>query len=554
MPDHPHPLLRISNLSISFGNIPAIRSLNLEVNRGEIVALVGESGSGKSITALSVLGLLSTPPAFYEDGNILFSADGNSVLDLLENNHVLTVRGNRIGMVFQEPMSALNPVMTCGRQVAEVLRRHLGRSVKQARAEAIWWLERVRIPDAVQAYDKYPHQMSGGQKQRVMIALAMCCRPQLLVCDEPTTALDVRVQQHILELIADLQSETGMGVLFITHDLGVVRRIAHRAVVVHQGVVVEAGPTNRIFTQPAHAYTRALLACRPASQPKGMRLPVVADFMEGAPVPAPVPLPKVPISDTLVSVQHLVVSFPTRRNFWGRPTAFFNAVDGVSFIIKQGETVGLVGESGCGKTTLGRTLLRLVAPSGGSVEVAGKDLSGLNPQEWRSMRKEVQLVFQDPFAALNPRLTVADALEEPLILQGMKPKERRKKMQELLSLVQLPQNAAGRYPHQFSGGQRQRIVIARALAPGPVFLVCDESVSALDVSVQAQVLNLLNDLKAELGLTLLFISHDLAVVRYMSDRILVMHQGQIVEQGDAEQIFRTPGHPYTQALLAATPL
>lgn len=554
MATEPLPLLHIRNLAIGFGGAPAVKDISLQVNRGEIVALVGESGSGKSITALSILGLLPTPPAVYLGGQILFSADGKTAIDLVRSGAALTVRGSRIGMVFQEPMSALNPVMTCGRQVAEVLQRHLGLSGRQARAEATRWLERVRIPDVAAAYRKYPHQMSGGQKQRVMIALAMCCRPQLLVCDEPTTALDVTVQQHILELIAELQQETGMGVLFITHDLGLVGRFAHRAVVVHQGEVMEAGPASTMFAQPEHAYTRALLACRPAAQPKGWRLPIVADFMSGDKVHSPQPLPEIPVGETLVSVQDLVVRFATRRNLWGKPTQYFNAVDGVSFNIQEGETLGLVGESGCGKTTLGRTLLRLVVPAGGTVHIAGKELSALKHHELHQLRKEVQLVFQDPFAALNPKLTVADALEEPLLVQGMAGTPRRRKVQQLLDLVQLPRDAAHRYPHQFSGGQRQRIVIARALAPGPSFLVCDESVSALDVSVQAQVLNLLNDLKAELKLTLLFISHDLSVVRYISNRILVMHKGRIVEQGDAETLFRSPQHPYTQQLLAATPL
>jgi peptide/nickel transport system ATP-binding protein len=536
------PLLQIKNLFIGFAQggevVPAVKGLNLEVDRGEIVALVGESGSGKSVTALSILQLLALPPSVQTSGAILFSERGELPVNLLQHKAIQQIRGNRIGMIFQEPMSALNPVMTCGRQVQEVLMQHKSLAPKAAKAATIGWLEKVQIPDPQNAYHKYPHQMSGGQKQRVMIAMAMCCSPALLLCDEPTTALDVTVQQHILELIKELQRETGMGVLFITHDLGVVAQIADKVAIIYRGELVERGTTQQIFTAPGHAYTKALVACRPAAQAKGSRLPIVSDFLEGANSTAgskqvPEPIIK---ADVLVAVKNLSVSFTIKRNIWGAAIKTFTAVDGVCFEIYRGETLGLVGESGCGKTTLGRSLLRLAAPSGGNIFISGNDITALDNRYIKSFRKDVQLVFQDPFAALNPRLTIGDALEEPLLLQQAyaSGKERRKKVSQLLDLVQLPAEAARRYPHQFSGGQRQRIVIARALVPGPHFLVCDESVSALDVSVQAQVLNLLNDLKNELGLTLLFISHDLGVVRYMSDRIMVMQKGKIVESGLAD--------------------
>lgn len=554
-------LLHIKNLSIGFssgkGIMPAVSNLNLLVQRGEIVALVGESGSGKSITALSILQLLPSPPALYTSGSILFSDQGAGPVDLLQYKAIEQIRGNKIGMIFQEPMSALNPVMTCGRQIAEVLQQHRNLSRKAAAAAAVYWLEKVHIPHAAAAYHKYPHQMSGGQKQRVMIALALCCRPSLLICDEPTTALDVTVQKHILELIGELQQESGMGVLFITHDLGVVAQIAHKAAIIYRGDLLETGTTNQIFNHPQHPYTKALLSCRPAVQPKGNRLPVVADFLnEAAIAPKTTPVAGTRNEERVfVQVQDLVVTFPIARNIWGRTLQSFNAVDGVSFQIRQGETMGLVGESGCGKTTLGKALLRLVQPASGTIQIGEHLVTHFAQKNLLPYRKEVQLVFQDPFAALNPRLTIGDALQEPLLLQPQYRNrgERNKRVRQLLHLTQLPGNALNRYPHEFSGGQRQRIVIARALAPGPTFLVCDESVSALDVSVQAQVLNLLNDLKAELGLTMLFISHDLGVVRYMSDQLMVMYQGKIVESGPAESIYHHPQNAYTKQLLAAIP-
>ncbi|TCJ12419.1 ABC transporter ATP-binding protein [Flaviaesturariibacter flavus] len=547
------PLLQIENLQVRFGDAaPVLHPLRLAITRGELLALVGESGSGKSVTALSLLRLL--PPAAQLSGAVHFQVDGNTI-DLLQVNErtLQNIRGNRIAFIFQEPMTALNPVLTCGRQLTEVLRRHKGLSKNDAERSAVEWLRKVRLPDPEGMMKRYPHQLSGGQKQRVMIAIALCCGPDLLICDEPTTALDVTVQKTILELIRSLQQELGTAVLFITHDLGVVADIADRVAILYRGELLETGTRDEVLRAPKHPYTRALLACRPAGRPKNEPLPVVADVLEGKPAPAPLP-PVACGPGPTVEIRDLVVSYPVRRNLWGRVTETFTAVDGVSLDIRQGETLGLVGESGCGKSTLGRALLRLVEPTSGSIRVGGQSLQEFSAKELAAYRRAVQLVFQDPYSALNPRLTIGEALEEPLRVHRRGARaEQRKRAATLLDQVGLPAAAAARYPHAFSGGQRQRIVIARALALSPQVLVCDESVSALDVSVQAQVLNLLNELRRELGLTLLFISHDLSVVRYMSDRIAVMQAGKIVELGDAEAVYRNPGHPYTKALLEAIP-
>jgi peptide/nickel transport system ATP-binding protein len=557
------PLLAINDLSVAFRTegevVQATKDISLAVQRGEILALVGESGSGKSVTSLSILQLLPSPPAEYTSGSIQFT-DGTSTIDLLRlsPNELRQIRGHRIAMIFQEPMTSLNPVMKCGPQVAEAILQHKKVSAAEARQQAISWFRKVQLLDPEGLYHRYPHQLSGGQKQRVMIAMAMCCQPALLICDEPTTALDVTVQKTILQLIKDLQQEQNMGVIFITHDLGVVAEIADRVAIMYKGEIVEQGDTQSIFQHARHPYTKALIACRPALHPKGEKLPVVADFLQAAKEPPSVQKIQEPAPVTqerLVEVQDLTVKFPTKTNLLGKPLAFITAVDRVSFDIYQGETLGLVGESGCGKTTLGRTLLRLVEPSNGQIRINGTDITTLSSQELKRFRKEVQLVFQDPYSSLNPRLTIGDALEEPIQVTGLlqSRQERKKRVADLLDKVSLPSGAAHRYPHEFSGGQRQRIVIARALSLSPTFLVCDESVSALDVSVQAQVLNLLNDLKRELGLTLLFISHDLSVVRYMSDRLMVMHHGKIVESGESEQVYNHPQSEYTQKLLAAIP-
>jgi peptide/nickel transport system ATP-binding protein len=563
----PQPVLSISNLSVNFlsgdGIHQAVKNVSLEVNAGEIVALVGESGSGKSVTALSILRLLPSPPAQVESGQIIFSNPGKAPTDLLtlDQDSLRAIRGNNISMVFQEPMTSLNPVYTCGEQVTEVLRAHRKISKEEALKQTIYWFERVDLPDPAGICTRFPHQLSGGQKQRVMIAMAMCCRPGILICDEPTTALDVTVQKNILQLIKTLQHETGMGVIFITHDLGVVAEIADRALVMFQGSIVESGVVSELFRSPVHPYTRALLACRPAHHRRGDRLPVVSDFLSDPDNKAKLSTPK-PGSESqttdaepLIHVENLSVLFPNKKNWLGKTLTYTKAVNRISFDVLQNETLGVVGESGCGKTTLGRALLKLIPVTEGKIYFRQADLDLYTSDELRTLRKQLQIVFQDPYSSLNPRKKIGYAIEEPLKVHRLitDAGERRKRVIELLEKVGLEAEHYHRYPHEFSGGQRQRIVIARALALRPSFIICDESVSALDVSVQAQVLNLLNDLKKEFGFTIVFISHDLSVVRYFSDRILVMNKGEIEESGPADQIYEKPVKDYTKKLIAAIP-
>lgn len=566
------PLLSIQNLGISFTNgnqlKPAVQDISFTVGHGEVVAVVGESGSGKSVSALSILQLLDPKNTRYTSGEIMFSRDGHHSVNLLnlDGKSMRRIRGADIAMVFQEPMTALNPVFTCGQQVTEAIRAHLSIPRDAARQKCLDLFRQVQLPEPERIFSSYPHEISGGQKQRVMIAMAISCQPALLIADEPTTALDVTVQKSILELLAQLRAQTNMGMLFITHDFGVVKDIADRVVVLYRGAIVEQNTKEAIFRDPRHPYTKALLNCRPILYPKGKRLPVVADFLQNdQPAPATSQLPtgspsgeqaisgQAPIP--LLTVDALSVQYPVKRNFWGSATAFKKAVDSVSFEVYQGETLGLVGESGCGKTSLGRALLRLIPSCNGKILYQGKDLNSMEGKELRTLRQELQIVFQDPYSSLNPRITIGDAIMEAMTVQGLGkgPRERKDRVMALLEKVQLQSDHFNRYPHAFSGGQRQRIGIARALALEPRFIVFDESVSALDVSVQAQVLNLINDLKASFNFTALFISHDLGVVRYISDRIMVMQAGKIEELGNAETVFNHPRAAYTRKLLNAIP-
>jgi peptide/nickel transport system ATP-binding protein len=574
------PLLSIEDLSVDFisenQTTHAVKNVSFSVNRGETVAIVGESGSGKTVTSLSILQLLPSPPAKYSSGKILFS-ENDAFENLLEKNHneLKHIRGNKIAMIFQEPMSSLNPVFSCGYQVMEAILAHkkavsTGKQVstKQARQQAIEWFSKVKLPDPEKIFSRYPHQLSGGQKQRVMIAMAMCCHPSLLICDEPTTALDVTVQKTILQLIGELQKEQNIGIIFITHDLGVVAEVADKAVVMYQGKIVEQNSIKEIFNNPQHPYTKALLDCRPVNHQRGERLPIVSDFLKDDLIPVTndeLQDKRLRTGDknqqsrnqelkTLIEIKNLSVWFPSKKNLFGNATAHIKAVDDVSFDVYKGETLGLVGESGCGKTTLGRALLRLIEPTSGRIIYDGIDLTAKKRDELKSLRKEIQIIFQDPYSSLNSRITIGSAIAEPMNVHHIFHGEKRKeKVIELLEKVDLNAEHFNRYPHEFSGGQRQRIVIARALALSPSFIVCDESVSALDVSVQAQVLNLLNDLKKEFGLTMIFISHDLSVVRYISDRIMVMNNGKIVESGNADDIYFKPKVDYTKQLIASLP-
>jgi peptide/nickel transport system ATP-binding protein len=558
------PLLQIKDLQIGFFEnetiAKALNSSSFNIAKGKMVAIVGESGSGKSVTALSLLQLL--PKQATVSGDILFCNDGKTQEDLnkLSAKEISKIRGNKISMIFQEPMTSLNPVYTCGNQVMEALIQHKKITKEEARQKTIALFEQVSLPEPTAMLKRYPHQLSGGQKQRVMIAMAMSCNPSLLIADEPTTALDVRVQKSILKLLKKLQEENDMSVLLITHDLALVADYADEVIVMYKGSIVEQGNTKTILTNPQHNYTKALLACKPAANSKGKKLPVINDSMN----PNAEILLKEDLQNTLaapvenkiiLSVEDLEVYFTKSKNIFGKTTAVHKAVDGVSFKVNKNETIGLIGESGCGKTTLGRAILHLIKPTAGKIVLNGKDISTLREKELRVIRKNLQIVFQDPYGSLNPRISIGDAIMEPLSVHNMykNKKERKEKVVSLLEKVSLDANHFNRFPHQFSGGQRQRICIARALALDPSFLVFDESVSALDVSVQAQVLNLINDLKAALNFTAIFISHDLSVVHYISDRILVMNNGKIVEEGTADEIYFNPSDNYTKQLIESIP-
>jgi peptide/nickel transport system ATP-binding protein len=581
-------LLEVIDLQTFFsteeGVTKAVDKVSFTIYRGETVGIVGESGSGKSVTSLSIMRLITSPPGNIVGGQILYYPnDDTEAIDLLKisEKEMRQYRGNEIAMIFQEPMTSLNPVFTCGNQVTEAILLHQKTSKTEAKRLTLELFEKVQLPDPERVFKAYPHQLSGGQKQRVMIAMAMSCNPNILIADEPTTALDVTVQKRILELMADLRREIDASIIFITHDLGVIAEVADRVIVMYKGKIVEQGLIQDIFLNPQHPYTKSLLACRPPLDYRMAKLPVVADFMDVVknddgsieitekqvslnqiiesvkvkPEATKARLKKLTTQTPILEVKNLKTWFATEKNFFGKTTKYVKAVDDVSFVVYPGETLGLVGESGCGKTTLGRTILRLAEAQEGEVFFEGRDILKLSPKELKALRKDVQIIFQDPYSSLNPRMTIGNAIIEPMQVHHILNTDaaRKERVIELLKTVGLEARHYERYPHEFSGGQRQRICIARALALNPKFIICDESVSALDVSVQAQVLNLLMELREKFNFTYIFISHDLSVVKFMSDRMIVMNQGKIEEIGVADDIYNNPQKAYTQQLIEAIP-
>jgi peptide/nickel transport system ATP-binding protein len=553
-------LLRVSDLRVSFRIdknhlVEAVKGISFAIPRNTTVALVGESGSGKSVSSLAVMGLLSADTAIVDPSSKLeFEGRNLLAMSIAERRDLC---GKDISMIFQEPMTSLNPVFTVGFQIEEVLRLHMGMSGQQAHARAIALLEEVGLPTPATKVNAYPNQLSGGQQQRVMIAMAIACEPKLLIADEPTTALDVTIQKQIIDLIDTLCKKHKMSVLFITHDLALVGEIADQVIVMRNGEIREQGDVHQIFDNPQDAYTKALLHCRPSLETRPWRLPVIADYLEGEGA-AKIALKERPrglsgAEDILLDVRNLGKSFYSRTGLFGRQE--FHAVQDVSFKLARGKTLGVVGESGSGKTTVGLTLLRLHQATAGQAWFEGKDIIAMPNKEFMPYKRRIQIIFQNPYASLNPRFTVGQILLEPMQIHriGANDSERTDMALQWLSKVGLPRTAFHRYPHEFSGGQRQRIAIARCLTMKPEVLVCDESVSALDVSVQAQVLNLLQDLQEEFGLSYIFISHDLAVVKYIADQVMVMHQGKVVELANSDELYRNPTHPYTRALLSAIP-
>jgi peptide/nickel transport system ATP-binding protein len=559
------PLLSVKNLCVDFvtpeGVVSAVDDVSFDVPMGKTVGIVGESGSGKSVTSLAIMRLLQQPPAHIR-GEILFQ--GQDLLKLREDQ-MRPIRGNKISMIFQEPMTSLNPVFKTGDQVAETLMLHRKIGRKEAWEKVVELYNQVGIPKPSQKAHAYPHEMSGGQKQRVMIAMAIACDPKLLICDEPTTALDVTIQKQVLELLQKLQQEYRMSMLFITHDLGVIADTADDVVVMYRSKLVEQGQTKNIFEHSQHPYTKGLIACRPNLGANPRRLLTVSDFMDEAGNELKVTRERVQVfekdytakdsNDVLLEIKNLQTHFPVKGGLFGRTIDHVRAVDGVSFQLKRGKTLGLVGESGCGKTTLGRTILRLVEPTAGQIIYEGQDITALGHDKMRLLRRKMQIIFQDPYSSLNPRMTVGEILTEPLVVHnlGGNKVQRLDAAKALMERVGLKANQLNRYPHEFSGGQRQRICIARALMLRPEFVICDESVSALDVSIQAQVLNLLLDLQQEFKLTYIFISHDLGVVNFISDDVGVMYAGKLLELDRADRIYQQPQEDYTRTLLAAIP-
>ena len=551
-------ILKIENLSISFGKNVVIHNISYELKKNEILGIVGESGSGKSVSSLAILGLLPKNISKINSGSITYNEDN---LTKLLPKLFQRIRGNKIAMIFQEPMSSLNPSMICGKQVQEILLQHTKLTKQEAKEETLLLFEKVKLPDVKHTYNKYPHEISGGQKQRVMIAMAIACKPDILIADEPTTALDVTVQKDIIKLIKDLQTETKMSVIFITHDLSLISEIANRVLVMYKGNIVEEGSVTNIFKNPQHNYTKALINSRPSLNTRLKTLPTIEDYLNNT------------VSNTIITVKerkqnhdklyskpplleviNVEKEYITKGNWFNKANTF-KAVNGVTFKLYEGETLGLVGESGCGKSTLGNAILQLDKATAGQILYDGIDITKLSKTEIRKLRKDIQIIFQDPYSSLNPRIPVGEAIMEPMKVHQLfnSDEERKGKVIDILNRVGLSEDYFNRYPHEFSGGQRQRIGIARTIALQPKLIVCDESVSALDISVQAQVLNLLNELKDTFGFTYIFISHDLAVVKYMSDQLLVMNEGKIEELNDADIIYKSPQKEYTKKLIHAIP-
>jgi len=565
-----HPLLEVENLEVKFisgeEEFTAVKGISFTLNKGETLSIVGESGSGKSVTSLSIMQLIPSPPGKITAGEINYFGRGEKVnLLSLKEEEMRKYRGKDIAMIFQEPMTSLNPVFTCGDQIVEAILLHQKCSKKEAKEKALALFNEVKLPRAESIFDAYPHQLSGGQKQRVMIAMALSCEPIVLIADEPTTALDVTVQKTILLLLKEIQQQRQMGIIFITHDLGVVAEIADRAIVMQNGNIVEEGDVKALFKNASHPYTKGLLACRPPLNKRFVKLPTVADFLNTQQVFQAVEISaeerktnheKLYASSPVLEVKNLKSWFPLKKNWLGKTTEWVKAVDDVSFNVYKGETLGLVGESGCGKTTIGRSIVQLVNPTSGEIKYNGVDLLSLNANELRPLRKKIQIIFQDPYSSLNPRIPIGKAIMEPMQVHKIleNDKQREEYVINLLEKVSLKADHFYRYPHEFSGGQRQRICIARALAVQPDFVICDESVSSLDVSVQAQVLNLLNDLKREFQLTYIFISHDLSVVKFMCDRMIVMNkQGKIEQMDEADAVYQNPKTAYTKTLIESIP-